>query len=232
MSIMAIINIMGNIRGDKMKHRNLENIERHRKSRKSRHSKDNALDEEELQLLLSACDNVIDELYVVASGYCGMREGEIAHMKDTWINFQDKVIVVPSLQPCDCGECMRRSTPGVWKPKSRAGARMIPIRKPALLIFRKYFTIYRSVGKTRQTIYNHIMDVARKTNITKEIYPHSLRATAATLWAGLGMSAGGLMAVMGWENIETAFNYVGADQKSAVRDAHFLEAQVEGRQYT
>lgn len=213
-----------------MKYRSMEKIRQKRKKTEDvRHSQQDALTEGELKELINATDEVIDQLYIVASGYQGMRVGEIAHMDYTWIDFQSRTITIPARKECSCYECMKNKS-GYWTPKTKMGARKMPIRKPALEIFRKYFTTYRRVNKTRQTIYKHIKDIAKRTTITKEIYPHSLRATAGTLWANMGVPANILKQLMGWENIETANKYLGTDKEVAVREAIFWEERYAERE--
>lgn len=235
-----------------MKYRNLGKISKTKKnnaeSREVRHSKKNALTENEFSLLLSASDDIIDQLYIVATGLEGMRESEIAHMNETWVDFQSKTktITIPEKQECDCSSCIGKAkakalkngkskeeidsiTTAFWTPKTKKGARKIPLRKTALPIFVKYFGAFHKVGKSRQTIWKHISAIAKKTTITKEVYPHSLRATAATFWASMGVPAPILQSIMGWENIETANEYVEVDMDTAVREAKYWEEQYEGR---
>jgi len=203
--------------------------EKRQRTEKVRHCRDDALSETELQELLKASEDIFEELYIVSAGYQGMRESEIAHMTGKWINFQDKTITIPPEQECKCGYCMKKKQ-GVWTPKTGAGARTLPIREKALPIFERFFKAYHKVGVSRQTIFNHIIDVAKKSGLTKKVYPHSLRATAGTLWVGMGVSPSTLKYLMGWELIVTSNNYIGADSKSALRDARWCEGNQSGRQ--
>ena len=91
-----------------------------------------------------------------------------------------------------------------------------------------YFNIERRIGCSRQTINNHISDVAKQSGITTKIYPHSLRATAASLWGQMGMSAPTLCYVMGWDSIQTALPYVTASEESAIQEIRWRERQTRG----
>lgn len=191
--------------------------------KKVRHSKDDALNELELNILIDSCDDIFDRLVIILSGYEGMREGEIAHMEKEWLDKENGEIVIPSEQPCKavkgkpCSLCAVRG--GIWKPKTIDGVRRIPIRIPAQDTIYRFFNAHNRVGCTRQTVYNHIIAVAKGSELTKKVYPHSLRATAGTLWGHTGISAISLCKVMGWRNITSANPYCKADTDLAMREA-------------
>jgi len=58
-----------------------------------------------------------------------------------------------------------------------------------------------------------------KTDLEKRIYPHALRATAATYHAYQGLPPLALQNLMGWSNLETAQKYL---RKSAGATAKAL----------
>jgi len=201
------------------------NANNRKKRSKVRHSKADALPETDLRKLIEeAKSEIFDELVVTLSGYEGMREGEIAHMERGWIDFQKEEITVPSEQPCraikgkPCSECIKKRD-GIWKPKTLEGARVIPIRIQAKDVISRYFNAFRRVGCTRQTVYNHITDVAKRVKLAKKVYPHSLRSTSASLWGLTGISAPSLCKIMGWKNITSALPYVTADTDTALKEA-------------
>jgi len=188
------------------------------------HSKENVLSERELKELLNFAEDISDELFITLAGYEGMRIGEIAHMESSWVNFQDRYIDIPATKKCDCCDC-KAYRDGVWSPKTQYGVRKIPIRVEAIDVIERYFRAYRRVGCSRQTIFNHIKAVAKKTTITKRVYPHSLRATAATSWGEMGVSAPTLCYIMGWNDIEIANNYVKSTEESALQEIRWRENQ-------
>lgn len=220
--------------------RKSKNVEK----KKVRHSKEDSLKESELKELIDIAKNNFDRVIITLAGYQGMRSSEIAHMRKSWINYQDKTIEIPEEQDCECGECISKAKKKArldeieeskvdkikktaWKPKTTSGIRMMPIRERAYKYIEDYFESEDDIGCSRQTIFNHIKSLARKSSITKKIYPHSLRSTGATLWGQTGISATSLCAIMGWSDIETAYNYVKADMESAVREARWRDR--EGR---
>jgi integrase len=78
-------------------------------------SRDDALDDQEFEQLLEACDpkKPRERLVILLAGDLGMREGEIAHLRRCWVNFQKGHVVIPSKD-------------GGWAPKTKWGARTIP----------------------------------------------------------------------------------------------------------
>lgn len=208
-------------------------------SKTVRHSKENALSETELKQLIDGAEDYFDKLIIILSGYHGMREGEIAHMEKTWIDFQKEIIRIPPEKKCNCYECIQRikrtskndglsdaqidkMKSGIWMPKTKKSIRAIPLRYDVPIVkevIQKFFSYHRRVGCSRQTIYLHITDIAKKVGLTKKIHPHSLRATAGSLFGLKGFSAPTLCSIMGWNDIQTANKYVTADEESALQEA-------------
>ncbi len=125
-----------------------------------------------------------------------------------------------------------------WKPKTIDGARKIPILyddfKNELIDF------YQTKGNNKldyshQWIWEHIKEISimiwgytdvpskskdplhepyRRAN--RRLYPHALRATAASLWALKGINATALKEIMGWSSVAIADIYVMSDEKQAL----------------
>lgn len=87
-----------------------------------RHSKEDALDDREFELLLegarelSRSDYYYDydpEFVILVLGRLGLRRGELAHLHESWIDWRHEMITVPDSQPCQkardgesvCGYC-------------------------------------------------------------------------------------------------------------------------------
>jgi len=105
-----------------------------------------------------------------------------------------------------------------WSPKSESGARIIPILFPEYkTAVQSYFKDNKSVDITRQTVWRIVKRVG-KTSFGEErtIYPHVIRATCATLWAGTGMDPYDLTTLMGWKSIKSAEPYIQADVKKMI----------------
>jgi len=175
-----------------------------------RNCREDALEEEDIEKLIGACSNKLEKLIIIGLIYTGMRVSEFSHFKAGWIKWQNNIIQIPSQMPCSCPECR-----GSWKPKSKNGARIIPIIDERLrAVLRNYFTLYDDIKMHRSTIFRKVREIASRTDIKNKVYPHSLRATFATMLAYKGVSAGTLMTVLGWGRIDTAQHYI---QKSGIR---------------
>lgn len=57
--------------------------------------------------------------------------------------------------------------------------------------------------------------IARHAHIFRNLYPHCLRATEATLLAYKKISAPSLKYIMGWQSLQAAEDYVKSDMKLA-----------------
>ena len=115
-------------------------------------SRDDALDEQEFEQLLDACDpkKPRERLVILLAGDLGMREGEIAHLRRSWINFQREQVIIPSKDEN-------------WTPKTKWGARTIPAMKMsprAWDAIKAYFTTYEGMDAHRVTIYRTVDRVA------------------------------------------------------------------------
>lgn len=170
-------------------------------------SKDNALNQFEFNQLLEACKNGKDKIIVVLCGGLGMRAGEVAHIKSSWIDWQGNKISIPSKE-------------GDWQPKTKAGTRTIPFQymERAKIIISHYFALYNEVGITRIAVYQRLQRIAQRTEIQKKITPHTLRATAAYTFAEAGLSTQALCQIMGWERLETAQHYIIRSGRAAERE--------------
>jgi len=160
-------------------------------------SKDNALNQTEFNELLNACRDAKDKILVILCGGLGMRASEVAHMKESWIDWQRKVINIPSEQ-------------GDWKPKTKNAARVIPFNhmERAKAIISHYFALESEIKISRIAIHKRIQRIAQRTRIQKKVCPHTLRATAAYMFAEAGLSAQALRQIMGWAKLETAEHYI------------------------
>ncbi len=164
-------------------------------------SKDDALTEQEFDTLLSACNpNDPRELVIILlAGELGLREGEIAALQSSWINFQRGHIVIPS------------KTDQGWTPKRPDSARTIPALKMsprAWEAIRTYFTAHRTLDMTRMTVYRIVQKVAIRSLLRKKVYPHSLRATAATKLAYKVYNPLILCDIFGWKQLAMAEFYI------------------------
>jgi len=145
----------------------------------------------------------VDKVLVGLLGYCGLRIGEAIHLRLNWI--REGEIHIPSTMACNCFECYER---GFWKPKSKAGSRIVPI--PGFLVgtIVDYFTKFPDGFRMpRQSGWYRIQKLVKEAGLPKA-FPHSLRATYATLLATKGMQAVAICYLLGWARLEVAQHYV------------------------
>jgi len=163
-------------------------------------SRDDALDDREFEQLLQACDpkRPRERLVILLAGDLGMREGEIALVRRSWINFQRGQVVIPSKDVN-------------WTPRTKWGARTIPAMKMsgrAWDAIKAYFATYEGIDAHRVTIYRTVDRVASRAGLTKRVYPHSLRATAATRVAYRIKNPQVLCDIFGWGQLAIAQYYI------------------------
>jgi integrase len=78
-----------------------------------RHSKEDALDDREFELLLEAAGEVgksdyyygpDPEFIIYVLGRLGLRRGELVHLRESWIDHRHKMIRIPAHDRCDYGK--------------------------------------------------------------------------------------------------------------------------------
>ena len=191
--------------------------------RKSIRAKEDALSDDEITYLTSVCQNIKDLYSVYVPLYAGLRVGEVAHLKYSWIDIRDSTINIPPTQDCWCWDC-RHYRKGVWSPKTSAGVRSVLIHPILLPILKRYINSV-STNVSRQAIEIRVSRIVKRTNIPHRVYPHALRATCATLWSNQGMSAPTLQYLMGWELLDSAEHYVQSTKKRALKEAMEIVGQ-------
>lgn len=215
-----------------------------------RHSHENAFDENEFEVLLRGARELeppFDEqtrLILLASGRLGMRAGELAHLHRDWIDWTSNLIRIPSKRPCSCGYCRLRANKRVehdsdgltfeeafadrWHPKTEASARSIPFDFPNPHgmedFIRGYFERNKEYPRSRTSINRRLKRLADQVGLPRDrIFPHCLRATAATWHSYRGVPAPALQNLMGWADGRIAQKYIrlsGGETARAIRDAH------------
>lgn len=176
------------------------------------HSKENSLTDVEIEKLILNCKSVMEKFVIITLIYSGMRVGELQHMRKTWVNFVENKIVIPLEENCTC--CAN----GKWSPKTKAGARSIPITDARLqAVLRGYFAINEEVDYTGVGLWKIVRRVASRAGIEHKVYPHALRATFASIMAHK-ISSPSLMYVMGWSRIRTAEEYIRPTERRAFEE--------------
>jgi len=183
-----------------------------------RSARQDALSDSDIGQIIGACRDVKDQLVIVVPLFAGLRVGELAHLNITWIDWKQLTIDIPQRQYCWCWDC-RHYRGGVWEPKTRAAIRSVIISPEVEGILRQFFHTKTEVGVSRQAIEARVARIAKRTGIKHPVYPHALRATAATLFASKGMSMPTVRYLMGWERLATAELYVQSTKARALEEA-------------
>lgn len=178
---------------------------------KIRSAKQDALNEIEANMLLNACRDLLDNLTIRLPLYTGMRIGEVQHLRNTWLDWEKKIIVIPARQQCSCYEC-KKWRKEIWSPKTLAGQRSLLIT-PELEPYLKQ--IIDGVNRSRQSLEQRFERIRQRSSLHKVCYPHALRATFATRLSERGISAPSLCYLLGWESLQTAENYIQSSMKRA-----------------
>lgn len=160
-----------------------------------RYSKEDVLTEEERKQLIEACQSEKEELVIRGLLHSGMRAGEFANMKESWIDWQKETINIPKQE-------------GDWKPKTKSSTRQIPMVYDLKKLLYDHFQKNKEIGMSRISLFRIVKKVGERLRPFKKVYPHSLRATFASMMAEKGMTPSDIQAIMGWSKLETANNYV------------------------
>lgn len=112
-----------------------------------------------------------------------------------------------------------KKPPGVWMPKSKKGARAIPLNELSAKLFDWYFKDHHAVREMLPCTRSHYYTVNQiekriKDQLIHELFPHVLRGVYASRLAASRMPDGSrispftLCHIMGWEDIKTAMKYI------------------------
>lgn len=212
-----------------------------------RHSSQDALTDSQFEDLFDAAKGLRSPFdaeacfILICGGRLGMRAGEIAHVKEHWIDWDKNLLEIPRHEPCDCGYCRKQAVQATehnpelcidiamherWNPKTPTSARAIPFDFNARVhsVVKCFFDEFDEYPHSRVSINRRVNRVAENAGVPKDaIYPHALRATAATWHAYKGLTAVPLQSMMGWRQISTAQKYIrlsGGATADALRDVH------------
>ena len=107
-----------------------------------------------------------------------------------------------------------------WMPKSKSGSRVIPIlNNEYKKELRRWFKVHDKVDINPLKIYAMVKRVGKLAfGPDKIIYPHVLRATAATILANNSLSERNLTLFMGWKDANSAKPYVKDNQRKMIKD--------------
>jgi integrase len=176
-----------------------------------RSAKEDALNPVEANMLLDVCHDLLDNLTIRLPLYAGMRIGEVQHLRQSWLDWDKGIIIIPARQQCSCYEC-RKWRNHIWTPKTQAGQRsllIVPELEPYLR------QLGDGVNRSRQALEQRFERVRQRSGLHKVCYPHALRASFATRLSEAGISAPSLCYLLGWESLQTAESYIQSSMKRA-----------------
>lgn len=227
-----------------------------RDSRSVRHTKADALNDREFELLVNGASSIEDPKFrlqsrfaILVLGRLGLRAGELTHLDESWLSRRHGRIEIPAHDPCRkgseggiCGYCAQQrdqfmeyddeltqaeATARMWAPKTDAAARGVPFDfSPRVeLAVERFFEEFDTWPCSRQSVNRRVSRAAEQADGlgTDDVYPHALRATAATFHAGRGLSVLPLKSMFGWSQLRTAQKYLAssdANTSRAVRSTH------------
>lgn len=175
---------------------------------------------EDERIEIPTYDQCTDGRYGGICAHCKANAEQMAAVRTANALDQHYENVTPAdaLEPGgDARECYVSPEPfydQMWSPKTECGSRKIPYAKgsmrPALAI-EDYFTHYDEFEASRGVVNKRVTRMAERTDGVVDpdsVYPHALRATAASEWAGRGLGATALKSLFGWAQFSTAICYL------------------------
>lgn len=194
-----------------------------------------APNDEKFNRLLRACNKTKQPLenkfLILVLGILGLRAGELAHLKEKWIDFDRKEIIIPLHEPCDCKYCTDKMKKQLkknvsshevmkeyWHPKTVGGVRTVyfGFNEELEEILKEMMDKYHKCPYTPIAITHRVRRLGEQIDI--KVYPHSLRSRAASKFSNDGMSLGALQNIMGWKNTEMAEHYIRSSGRMARKE--------------
>jgi len=186
---------------------------------------------------------------VLTLGRLGLRVGELIHMDESWIDWRRRMIQIPQYDRCEkgrdggpCGYCRQLAeqqanhneglTPDEalarrWQSKTDAAARSIPYDFDSRIeiTLERYFEQFDEFQTSKSGVDRRLAKAVEHVDTLniQQIYPHCLRATAASYHASRGLDAISLQSLMGWADLSTAHRYVrrsGDRTRKALQSVH------------
>lgn len=187
-----------------------------------KHSKDNALENNEKEDLLRAVKNLNVqtqtkyryEVLIHLMMNAGLRVSEALQVREEWFKDTDDGILINIPDKDRDLFNMKRD----WKPKTIAGKREVFFLDNGIgEKVRSYFISHKKLGFSRQRAYQ-IMKMLGEMIAKPNLHPHALRSTYANMLVYQGVTESTLCYYMGWNNLQTAVNYVKTSNVAARKD--------------
>lgn len=107
-----------------------------------------------------------------------------------------------------------------WEPKTENSARSVPFDWDTRteMCIEEAADHWEEFPRSRCTVNRRVNRAATAAGIKDTVYPHALRSTSASYHASRDVSPYALMAVMGWNDIQTARSYIQASDETAAKE--------------
>jgi len=147
---------------------------------------------------------------------------------------------IPQHESCECGYCQRQASQEAahndqltqeaamerrWHPKTVASAHSIPVDLSLRieLYLERFTEQYEAFPRSRCAVNRRVTAAAEAADLDARVYPHCLRATAASYHTYQGVAPVPLQTLMGWSDLATAQKYIrssGRATADALRQVH------------
>jgi len=193
-----------------------------KKKHSIKHSKDNALEDNEKKELLRAVNSLNAqpetkyryEVLIHLMMNAGLRVSEALQVRYEWFKETDEGILLNIPDKARDLSNLKRD----WKPKTLAGKREVFFLDRGIgEKVRSYFISNKGLGFSRQRAYQIMKMLGAKIN-KFHLHPHALRSTYANMLVYAGVTESTLCYYMGWNNLQTAVNYVKTSNVAARKD--------------
>ncbi|MCG3132809.1 MAG: Tyrosine recombinase XerC [Phycisphaerae bacterium] len=157
---------------------------------------------EEYDQLCNACESPLEKMCVWTLGDTGLRVSELCGLKPANILWQQRAFRV-------------KGKGGPFGKQSKA--RVVPFSNRVRALIEPHFALHQEFPVGERRVQKLVKDVANRAKISREVTPHVLRHTFATLFLQKGGSLAALSRILGHDRLETTAIYLN------LTDMHVLE---------
>ncbi len=182
---------------------------------------------------------------LLLAGRLGLRRGEITHMTKDWVDWDREMVCIPEHERCIkgretmdiCGMCRQNAKQRAehnddltieeaerlaWIAKTEDAVRDIPFgfHPRMTLVIEEFFGTWDAWPLSANAVTRRVDRAAEESSLDRNVYPHALRATAASYHAGRGLDVIPLQSMMGWAQVSTAHRYVKSNGENTARALH------------
>lgn len=241
------------------------------------HARDHAPSEREFEYLLEGAREIEDyrsleaEFVLFVCGRLGLRAGELCHMQEAWVDWEESRIEIPSLERCSCSYCVQKAQqkadvrnenalddryaacgenevaepgrsvasmqlasaadlmPTMWSPKTDAAEREVPYdwNTRVKIVLERFFDREDEWPLSRQVVNRRVTLAAEHAPHMDpdEIFPHALKAGAASHQAAKGLEVIHMKSLFGWSCFSTGLLYIQKSPQNLQRALRSIHAQ-------